>query len=92
MIGPITKTVGPLVLSLASNGAGVFAAKISLNAQLGGGEATGVLKAIGSLEVDLTLEQALELGFADVNKLVPAAVLPIVEEGEVLAEAAVEKL
>ena len=90
-MSPISKTVGPFVISLTDQGGGVFAAKISLNMVPFGGQAQGVVKLVGSLEADLSAEQGAALLFGEINKVVPAAILPAAEAGEALAEAAIAK-
>lgn len=91
-MSPISKVLGPFTLSITDKGEGIFEGAISINANVGGGHAAGVVKFGGSLYADMSLEQVLALGFEEFNKIVPAALLPAVEAGEALAEAAVEKL
>lgn len=91
-MSPIVKSVGPFDFSLSDLGNGLFAAKVSLNSSIGGGSAAGVVKVVGSLEADLNAEQVAALGFAEFNKIIPAAILPAVEAGEALAEAGIAKL
>lgn len=91
-MSPIVKTVGPFVFSISDSGSGVFAAKVSLDANIGGGSAAGVAKFVGSLEADLSAEQVAALGFSEFNKILPASVLPVAEMAEAAAEAAIEKL
>lgn len=84
---PITKSLfgGLITASLSNKGNGVFGASISPSVSVGGGQAKGVLSATGSIELDLNLEQAVALGFHELNDLLPASIQP---EAEVLEEAA----
>ena len=91
-IGPYSKSIGPFTLSVTDKGGGVFEGAIALSGKLGGGSAAGVAKFGGSLYCDLTLEQVVEIGFADLNKVLPASVLPVAEMGEAAVEAEIAKL
>ncbi|CAM6004922.1 unnamed protein product [Sphagnum balticum] len=89
---PLTKVLGPFSLSVADQGGGVFRASVALSATLGGGQASGVATFGGSIYADLSAEEVVALGFEELNKVLPAAVLPLAEAGEAAAEAQVEKL
>lgn len=91
-MSPISKVIGPFTFSITDQGGGVFQASVALSASLGGGEAAGVAKFGGSLYGDISAEEIAALGFDEVNKIVPAAVLPLAEAGEAAVEAEVKSL
>lgn len=89
---PASVQIGPFKLAVTDQGNGVFEASISLNAEVGGGSAAGVMVFGGSLFANLNAEQVMALGFAELNKVIPATILPAAEAGEAIAESELKQV
>lgn len=67
----IQKQEGPVSIEVVSNN-GALSLKASLSQSLGGGQASGVLKASAALEIDLGAQQAADLAMDMLSKQFPS--------------------